>query len=168
VTQPAGVIFGQVLTIAVDIKRGGVARRYRTEVSAVERGDPDGLEALGKRHQAGVRSTQREVAVLLDQVLDPLPVVVCQRFHQKCAVDDRVIQRDLGGNAQVPFQQIRRFSDDHRGGDQRSIILLQQIGALPVPRVSAIGRRDQDTGVDDERPVSRDRSHRRGALRCDR
>jgi hypothetical protein len=58
-----------------ETKRGAVARADGAEVAAIEGDDQIGVESLGERDDRGVRATEREVAVLLDQTRDSGPVV---------------------------------------------------------------------------------------------
>jgi hypothetical protein len=55
-------------------ERVAVARPDDGEVSAVERDHHARVEALGQRDDGGVRASERQVGVLIDEVGDPFPV----------------------------------------------------------------------------------------------
>src|SRR3712207_8157507 len=47
----------------------------------------------------------------------------------------------------------------HRRSDQRAVRLLKHLGTRPVVGIVAIGRCDDDSGIDEEHAVSRSEEH---------
>jgi hypothetical protein len=56
--------------------------------------------------------------------------------------------------AELPVDQVGGLRDDHGRGDQGTLVALQQPPAGRVVPVSAIGRRDQRAGIDDQHLIA--------------
>ena len=127
-----------------------VGRPDDAEVGAVQGGNAGCSKAFRDGDQAGVGAAEGQIGVAFDEFADALPVLSGERLDGQGAVDDRVVERRLGVSAEFSCQQVDRFSNDHRGGDQRTGRCLQQLRAGGVVSVGSISGSDQWTGVNDQ------------------
>ncbi len=120
------------------------------EVSAVQGGDPCRAEAFSDRDQAGVGSAEGQVLVAVDELSDALPIGCGEGLDGEGAVDDRVVERRFGVCAEFSGEQVDRFGNDHRGGDQWPGRGFEELKAGLVVAVGAIGGSDEWAGVNDQ------------------
>ena len=70
--------------------------------------------------------------------------------HAESPFEDEVVQRDLGLSAQLTVEEVGRLGHDHRGGDERACVGLQQIAVSGVMSICGIGRCDERASIDDQ------------------
>lgn len=58
-------------------------RTYGSEMTLVKRDHQIGTETFGQSHDRRIRTTQREVRVLLDEIADSLPIIRVRSLHIK-------------------------------------------------------------------------------------
>ncbi len=63
-----------------------------------------------------------DVLVAVDELSHPRPICTGHRLDCECMFDDRGVQRDLAGGADLTIDQIGSLGDNHRGGDERTVI----------------------------------------------
>lgn len=133
-----------------EFERRDVGRTDHREMCSVDRRDTDGLQPFSDRDEARIGATEWEIAVLIDELSHASPVVGRQGLDLEAAVENGVIQRNLGVRAKFPVEEVGGFCDHHRGGDERPRIRVEEVAVLRVVSIIAICCCDQRPGVDDQ------------------
>src|SRR6266851_7172947 len=106
---------------------GYMPRLDPPEMAPVERRDRVETVALGECHDRRVHHSERQVEVLLNQLLDALPVGIQDRFDRKLAGRQRAREGKLGMRADAITEQIGDLGEDERGDEQRPLSAPEEI-----------------------------------------
>src|SRR3954451_275539 len=127
-----------------------MGRTHDGEVSAVEVCESQHAEPLGDGYEAGVGAAEGKVAVLVDEVVDALPVGSGERLGDECALGECDVERDLAGSPDLALDQVAGFGYDAGGGDERAVVVFEQRPAGGVVGIAAIGGGLEYPRVDDQ------------------
>ena len=122
-------------------------RLDRAEVAAVQGDDHIRIESFSKCNDRGIRSTQREVGVLLNQLGDALPIIGMRNFDVE--LTQAAQESSFSSRASPLLNEIRRLSNHHRRDNEPKIRPSEDGGAARVIAVVLVGGRYQSTGVND-------------------
>lgn len=128
-----------------------VLRTDGTEVPPISREDRGDRAPLSDRDNAGVRTAEREVGVLLDQLRHALEILGDEIGDHQITAGEGSEEGRFGRRTEiVPTDHVADFGHDRRRNQEWPGQRLQQPRALLVPDVGVVEAGDQRTGVDED------------------
>lgn len=131
-----------------------MSRSDHAEVTAVERRDDSLPEPLADRDDAHIRPAEWQIRIDLHQLGRSNQVRACERFDADLAAGDRAEEACLGFGTKLSADEVCRLGDDERRRSQLGGG-LKQCRAGEMVRVSLVGSRYEDAGIDEQRCRSR-------------
>jgi hypothetical protein len=139
-----------LLRLGNEPERLDVAWPHHTEMPLVKRGDHVHLAALGQRDHRSVDHPQRQVEILLHQLIDTRPVRVGHRLDHQLAAREGTAKRKLGVSADPVGEQIGHLRNHECGDEQRPRAAGEQSDGALVVLIALGRRRIQGAGVHDQ------------------
>lgn len=91
-----------------------------------------------------------KVSIGFDEVGDALPVIWVECFYGEVALGDGSVEARFGNRAKLAVDQPTGFSDDERGGDQRTRVSFEDRLTAVVVGIGVIRSSQDDVRVDEE------------------
>jgi hypothetical protein len=123
---------------------------HDAEVAAVKSGDAGLLESFRDRDDAGIGSTETQFDVLVDEIRNPVIIDGGEGLNVEIAIGDGTEEPCFAAGAELSCDEVCGFGDDERGGDQRSGLLSQELGAGAMVGIGVVGCCKQNTRIDDQ------------------
>lgn len=134
-----------------DLESVDVARSDDAEVTPVDRRDRSYVETFGRRDDRGVDGSEREVAVLPDELGDAEPVGRGHRFREERAAREVPEEPHLRRRAEPRLEQVCDLGHAEDRREQWPGVRLEQLERSLVSAVVFVGVCVERAGIDEER-----------------
>ena len=147
-----------------DVEGGDVPRPNDAKVALIERRDLWLVKSFGQRNYACVDQPEVQIAIPVLQLAAAVEINVGWRFHPISAAADIVKKDQPRVNGQSLGAPVVEFCQDQDWHDQIVGCSGDEFRASPVIRIGGIQSRQDRSGVEDQRHLTRGSRH---GLRCD-